>query len=114
MLNLRQIHNNNGTQTIGRLSTFSSVQFRAAESIFGNFGEPLDHGESLLVEGENERGEEQDPIDEMIHAGDPSRARNDGHLLGKPEYGALQEGEASTSSSIEGITEVFRPEEPIF
>lgn len=45
MLNLRHIDNEN-TQTISKVS---SPRFR--DSIFGNFGESLDHGASLLDEG---------------------------------------------------------------
>ena len=78
MLNLRQIDTKNGTQNAGRVSNFSEPQFRAAtaDSIFGNFGEPLDHGASLR--GDTDEGEGEDPGEEH---GDPSRAENENPAL---------------------------------
>lgn len=50
ILNLRQVDGNGGTRTDGRLPDFSAPQFEVADSVFGNFGEPLEHGVSLLRE----------------------------------------------------------------
>ena len=95
MLNLRQIDNKNSTQTIGRFSKFSAPQFRAADSIFSNLGEPLEHGASLLDEDERR----QDAVDERLPAEDVSRGRDD-EIPFEDSDGALRESEASTSSIV--------------
>lgn len=69
MLNLRQIDSKNGTHTIDRLSRFSAPQFHAtvASSIFGNFGEPLEHNASLREDNDKEhyQGDEGLPADSV-------------------------------------------------
>lgn len=94
MLNLRHIDNEN-TQTISKVS---SPRFR--HSIFGNFGESLEHGASYL--GENEQW--QDAVEERLAADDMSRAEDDEFLF-EDSDSALKESEASTSS-IEVVVEV--------
>lgn len=108
MLNLRQLDNKTSTQTIGRFSNFSAPQFRVTESIFGNFGEPLEHGASLLGEGEGEQ--EQNEVDEGIPTDDTPRAGDAELQLGKNKDGRFGGGEASTSS-VGDITEIRRTDE---
>ena len=105
MLNLRQIDNKNSTQTVGRFSKFSAPQFRAADSIFGNFGESLEHGASLLGGGERDVADETAPADGASSSGDDEAPSQDSD-------GAVRGHEASTSS-IEDITEVRRTDESI-
>ena len=105
MLNLRQIDNRNSTHTIGRFSKFSAPQFRAADSIFGNFGEPLEHGASLLGEGEH------DVVDETAPAAGASRGWDDEAPF-EDSDGAIRGHEAWTSS-IEDIIEVRRMDDTI-
>lgn len=88
MLNLRQIDSKNSTHTIGRLSRFSAPQFHAtvASSIFGNFGEPLEHNASLREEGDE--GLPADSVTEDVG----------GELgLEENEVAKLHENEATTS-----------------
>lgn len=105
MLNLRQIDNKNSTHTIGRFSKFSAPQFRATDSLFGNFGEPLEHGASLLGEGE------QDVVDETAPADGTSRGGENGSQF-EDSDGALR-GHEETTSSIEDIIEFRRTDESI-
>lgn len=100
MLNLRQIDKTD-TQTIDPLSSFSAPQFRVAESIFGNFGEPLEHGASLLGEDAEEQDQE-DVVDQTLPTDVASKAGDSSNLL--LEYGALRESERDSKGSIEGIT----------
>ena len=105
MLNLRQIDNKNSTHTIGRFSKFSAPQFRATDSIFGNFGEPLEHGASLLGEGE------QDVVDETAPA-DGASGSGDDEAPCEVSDGAPR-GHEETTSSIEDIIEVRRTDKSI-
>ena len=54
MLNLRSIDAKDDTQTENHPSNFSMPRFRAADSLYGNLGEPLEHGASICGEGEDE------------------------------------------------------------
>ena len=103
MLNLRQIDNKNSTQTIGRFSKFSAPQFRATDSLFGNFGEPLEHGASLLGEGEEDVVDETAPADGASRSGDDEAPFEDSD-------GGVREHETSMSS-VEDIIEVRRTDE---
>lgn len=48
MLNLRQLNTMDNTETLGCASGSSTIQFHVkSNSVFGNFGEPLEHGEPL-------------------------------------------------------------------
>lgn len=90
MINLRRVDYN---CTTDRFSSFSTPQFRTAESIFGNFGEPLEHGASLLGEGEIEQ--EQDRVEENIPTNDALRAGVDEVIL---EDSPRENGTRSTNS----------------
>lgn len=105
MLNLRQIDNKNSTQTVGQFSNFSALQFRAADSIFGNFGEPLEHGASLLGEGERDVADETAPAEGASGSGDDKAPC-------EVSDGAPRGHEESTSS-IEDIIKVCRTDEVI-
>lgn len=99
MLNLRQI--DDSVETLP--SAFSDIEFRAAQSLFGNFGEPLEHGASLFGEGGDDQA--QDTVDGRLSADDDVSRTGD---IDVPlEDNVLRESEAS-ASSVGDITEVHR------
>lgn len=97
MLNLRQVDTQNDTRSVGSIAP---PQFRAPNKIYGNFAEPLGHGDSFLrddVEG-------LDGADEELRAEDVPDVEDDKF----PDI----DNPASTSS-MRDITEVYRTEESV-
>lgn len=93
MLNLRQVDAKNDTQTAGGVSNFSAPQFRIADSIYGNFSEPLEHGTSLIGEDEG-----------------PGRFGSVSEDISRDENSAQRDNETSTGS-VGSVVEVDQMDE---
>lgn len=88
MLNLRQIDTG---QSTGQSSNFSALRFRAvnADSIFDNFGEPLDYGASLRAEDDDEH--EGAAQIEGVYRADESETRENEDLASTDSVGGVIE-----------------------
>lgn len=92
MLNLRQIDAKSHTQT----TNFSAPQFRVADSIFGNFGEPLEHGTAFHNEDAAVGELDEDPSTEV-------REYCDFQVNGSvPSTGTIEVYQAHDASSPDG------------
>lgn len=93
MLNLRQLDSKIDTLTAGQSLDFSAPRFRGVDSIFANFGGPLDHGTPFT--GEDDEGSSQSE----------GRAPKNGALELKTGDGVLRENSTWTGYA-EGSVEV--------
>lgn len=97
MLNLWQIDTG---QSIGQSSNFSAPRFRVvnADSIFDNFGEPLDYGASLRAEDDD--GFEGAAQIEGVYRADESETRENQGLASTDSVGGVIEVCGTEGSNI--------------